>query len=65
VSGRPPRGGSGADRIAIGMLALLLACPLETSAPIVRHYSTVFFDSALMGEGPGVEAGVFAEADAR
>lgn len=36
--------------------------PLETSAPIVRHYSTVFFDATLRGEGPGVEAGVFAEA---
>jgi dienelactone hydrolase len=36
--------------------------PLETSAPIVRHYSTVFFDNMLRGEGPGVEAGIFAEA---
>jgi hypothetical protein len=39
--------------------------PLETSAPIVRHYSTVFFDATLRGAGPGVEAGVFAEADVR
>jgi dienelactone hydrolase len=39
--------------------------PLETSAPIVRHYSTVFFDETLRGEGPGVEAGVYAEADVR
>lgn len=39
--------------------------PLETSAPIVRHYGTVFFDATLRGTGPGVEAGVYAEADVR
>lgn len=39
--------------------------PLETSAPIVRHYSTAFFDAALRGEGTGVQAGLFAEADIR
>lgn len=44
-----------------------LACgdaflPLETSTPIIDHYSTVFFDDALRGTGPGVTTGVFAEA---
>lgn len=42
------------------------SCPvfldLEVSDPIVAHYSTVFFDAALRGEGAGVEAGVFEEA---
>ncbi len=37
--------------------------PLETSAPIVRHMSTVFFDQHLKGEGSGVQDGGFAEAD--
>ncbi|MDP2315784.1 MAG: hypothetical protein Q8P41_23000 [Pseudomonadota bacterium] len=39
--------------------------PLETSAPIIRHYSTVFFDEMLRSEGTGVQAGVYAEADVR
>jgi predicted dienelactone hydrolase len=39
--------------------------PLETSAPIVRHYSTVFFDATLKQSGPGVEAGAYTEADVR
>ncbi len=39
--------------------------PLERSRPVVKHYSTVFFDAALRGTGPGVEAGVYAEADVR
>ena len=33
--------------------------PLETSEPVIRHMSTVFFDAHLKGEGPGVQAGVF------
>jgi len=33
--------------------------PLETSEPIIRHMSTVFFDAHLKGTGPGVQAGVF------
>jgi len=37
--------------------------PLEASDPIVRHYTTVFFDEALKGQGPGVAAGVYAEAE--
>lgn len=37
--------------------------PLTTSDPIVRHYATVFLDAALRGEGGGVTAGVFPEAD--
>ncbi len=36
--------------------------PLETSFPIVRHYSTVFFDQQLRGEGGGPVDGVFTEA---
>ena len=36
--------------------------PIATSDPIVRYYSTVFLDEALKGEGPGVTAGVYAEA---
>lgn len=36
--------------------------PLETSAPIIRHYSTVFFDAELKGSGAGAQAGVFPEA---
>ena len=36
--------------------------PLEVSAPIIRHYGTVFFDEQLRGSGPGVEAGLFPEA---
>lgn len=39
--------------------------PLETSDPIVRYYSTVFFDQTLRGEGIGVTGGVFAEAELR
>lgn len=39
--------------------------PLETSDPIVRHYSTVWFDAQLRGSGPGVEAGVYADAEVR
>ncbi|MDP2307382.1 MAG: hypothetical protein Q8P18_15255 [Pseudomonadota bacterium] len=39
--------------------------PLETSAPIIRHYSTVFFDETLRSTGAGVEGGVYAEADVR
>jgi len=35
--------------------------PLETSAPIIRHYATVFFDQQLRGTGPGVTAGEFDE----
>lgn len=37
--------------------------PLERSDPIVRHYSTVWFDARLRGFGPGVEAGVYADAE--
>lgn len=36
---------------------------LETSSEIIRYYSTVFFDEALRGEGPGVSGQVYAEAD--
>lgn len=39
--------------------------PLEVSGPIVRHYSTAFFDRELRGTGPGVEAGLFPEAQVR
>jgi dienelactone hydrolase len=39
--------------------------PLETSYPIIRHYTTVFLDQQLRGSGPGVEAGVFPEAVVR
>jgi len=39
--------------------------PLEDSSPIVRHYTTVFFDEQLRGTGPGVQAGVFADAEVR
>lgn len=38
--------------------------PLETSAPIIRHMSTVFFDQQLKGEGSGVQDGVFSEVEA-
>jgi dienelactone hydrolase len=37
--------------------------PLETSAPIIRHYATVFFDQELKGEGGGVTGDVFPEAE--
>ncbi len=37
--------------------------PLAVSDPIVRYYSTVFFDAALRGTGPGVSGGIYAEAD--
>jgi dienelactone hydrolase len=37
--------------------------PLATSDTMIRHYSTVFFDSALYGTGPGVEAGLFTEVE--
>lgn len=33
--------------------------PLETSAPVIRHMATVFFDEHLKAEGGGVQAGVF------
>lgn len=36
---------------------------LQTSDPIIRHYATVFLDEALRGEGEGVQAGVYAEAE--
>ena len=39
--------------------------PLETSYPIIRHYTTVFLDQQLRGNGAGVEAGVFPEAVVR
>lgn len=39
--------------------------PLTTSDPIVRHYATTFFDLQLRGQGPGVEAGLWAEAEVR
>ena len=39
--------------------------PVETSSPIVRHYVTAFFDQQLRGTGPGVQAGVFADAEVR
>ena len=39
--------------------------PLETSYPIIRHYTTVFLDQQLRGEGPGVQAGVFDDAVVR
>jgi len=39
--------------------------PLETSYPIIRHYTTVFLDQQLMGSGAGVEAGAFEEAVVR
>lgn len=37
--------------------------PLETSAPIVRHMSTAFFDAHLKGEGGGVQDGVFMDVE--
>jgi len=37
--------------------------PLDVSAPIIRHYSTVFFDAELRGEGDGAVGGVFPEAE--
>ncbi len=45
-----------------------LACgaaylPLETSARIVRHYATAFFDDTLRGTGPGVVGGTFDAAE--
>jgi dienelactone hydrolase len=40
------------------------AClPLEDSAPIIRHYSTVFFDAELKGIGPGLADGLYADAE--
>lgn len=39
--------------------------PLSTSDPIVRHYATVYFDAELKGEGEGVTAGVYPDADVR
>lgn len=33
--------------------------PLEASAPVIRHMSTVFFDEHLKSEGGGVQDGVF------
>jgi predicted dienelactone hydrolase len=39
--------------------------PLEESAPLVRHYSTVFFDDALKGEGAGIVAGVHDSVEVR
>lgn len=36
--------------------------PLSTSDPIVRAYSTVWFDQQLRGEGAGVVSGEFADA---
>ena len=39
--------------------------PLEASSPIVRHYVTVFFDEQLRGTGPGVQVGVYAQAEVR
>lgn len=38
---------------------------LAVSDPIVRHYSTAFFDSELLGAGPGVQGGLFAEVELR
>jgi dienelactone hydrolase len=47
-----------------------LACgdafmPLQDSAPLVRHYATVFFDEALKGAGPGVVSGAHEAAEVR
>jgi len=39
--------------------------PLQTSSPIVLHYATAFFDQQLRGSGPGVQPGVFVEAEVR
>lgn len=39
--------------------------PIATSDPIVRHYSTVFFDDALLGEGAGVTDAVYPDATLR
>ena len=36
---------------------------LDRGQEILRHTATVFFDAALRGEGPGVEAGVFPEVE--
>jgi dienelactone hydrolase len=36
--------------------------PLDVSAPINRHYVTAFFEAELAARGPGIQAGVFAEA---
>jgi len=36
--------------------------PLETSYPIIRHYTTVFLDQQLYGAGAGVAGGEFDEA---
>lgn len=33
--------------------------PLETSGPVIRHMTTVFFDEHLKSEGTGVQDGVF------
>lgn len=38
---------------------------LDVSAPIVRHYATVFFDAELRGAGDGPTDGVFPEAELR
>jgi len=38
---------------------------LDTSLPIILHYTTAFFDEQLYGTGPGVQAGLFDEADLR
>ncbi len=39
--------------------------PISTSDPIIRHYSTVFFDLALGGTGGGVTDGVYPDAALR
>ena len=39
--------------------------PLTDSDPIIRHYSTVFFDTILKAEGPGTQAEVYPAGDLR